>query len=210
MQIDGQGRASGTRAAPRRSSCRTPPMAARVMQYTSNVQVGGKIAAVGQRLLESVGTLDDEAGARVAGPRTARAARGEAGRRVKPARIRLPRAVDARRGARAARRSTAGRQAARRRPEPHSGDELPPGDAGGARRSERRRRACRSSAPTADGLHVGGMTRHRTLERSPAVAAPRRRSSPRRCRSSRTRPSARAARSAAASRMPIRRPNCRR
>ncbi len=28
-----------------------------VMQYTSNVQVGGKIAAVGQRLLESVGRM---------------------------------------------------------------------------------------------------------------------------------------------------------
>ena len=53
------------------------------------------------------------------------------------------------------------RQAARRRAEPHSGDELPPGHAGGARRSERAsRELSHIIKDAADGLRIGGMTRH--------------------------------------------------
>ncbi len=49
--------ASASRAEPPRSTCVTSPTAAREMQYTSDVQIGGRIASVGQRLIESVSRM---------------------------------------------------------------------------------------------------------------------------------------------------------
>jgi uncharacterized protein len=56
MQIDGKGAVGFTRGT---ASVELKEQAAAetVMQYTSDVQVGGRIAAVGQRLLESVGKM---------------------------------------------------------------------------------------------------------------------------------------------------------
>ena len=87
---------------------------------------------------------DDAAGARGAGPGTA--ARGSTRGRerlVKPAPFEYfrPRSLDE--ALDAAGRARRRRQAAGRRPEPDSGDELPAGDAGGAGRPERDRRARR-------------------------------------------------------------------
>ena len=56
--------ASDSRAARRRSIWPKQPDGGTVMTYSSDVQIGGRIAAVGQRLIESVGAHDDEAGAR--------------------------------------------------------------------------------------------------------------------------------------------------
>lgn len=56
MQIDGKGSVGYTRGSASISLADAPD-AQTAMQYTSNVQVGGKIAAVGQRLLESVGKM---------------------------------------------------------------------------------------------------------------------------------------------------------
>ena len=134
MQIDGKGGVGFVARIGDGRSRRRRRTAARVMTYSSDVQVGGRIAAVGQRLIESVGTDDDEAGARRA---ERRAAGARAGRRMKPAPFDYHRPRTPRRGAGAARRARRRRQAARRRPEPDSGDELPAGDAGGARRSQR-------------------------------------------------------------------------
>ena len=102
------------------------------------------------------------------------------------------------------------RQAAGRRPEPDSGDELPARAAGAADRPQPRRRA---RPRRADG-------RRRPAHRRDDAAAPARarsrrrararRSSPRRRRTSPIRRSATAARSAAASRTPTRPPSCRR
>ena len=56
MQIDGKGAVGYTKGTASIALADAPD-AATTMQYTSNVQVGGKIAAVGQRLLESVGKM---------------------------------------------------------------------------------------------------------------------------------------------------------
>jgi uncharacterized protein len=55
MQIDGKGGVGFTKGTA--SIDLREQDGATVMDYTSNVQVGGKIAAVGQRLLESVGKM---------------------------------------------------------------------------------------------------------------------------------------------------------
>jgi carbon monoxide dehydrogenase subunit G len=56
MVIDGKGGVGFTKGTARIALDEQPgPMT--VMTYTSDVQVGGKIAAVGQRLLESVGKM---------------------------------------------------------------------------------------------------------------------------------------------------------
>jgi carbon monoxide dehydrogenase subunit G len=54
LQIDGKGAVGHTRGTAQ-IALSDAADGGTVMQYTSNVQVGGKIAAVGQRLLESVG-----------------------------------------------------------------------------------------------------------------------------------------------------------
>jgi uncharacterized protein len=54
LHIDGKGAVGHTRGTAR-IELSDAADGGTVMQYTSNVQVGGKIAAVGQRLLESVG-----------------------------------------------------------------------------------------------------------------------------------------------------------
>ena len=56
MQIDGKGSVGYTKGTASIALADAPDSAT-TMQYTSNVQVGGKIAAVGQRLLESVGKM---------------------------------------------------------------------------------------------------------------------------------------------------------
>ena len=56
MQIDGKGSVGYTKGTASIALAEAPD-ATTAMQYTSNVQVGGKIAAVGQRLLESVGKM---------------------------------------------------------------------------------------------------------------------------------------------------------
>ena len=56
MQIDGKGSVGYTKGTASITLAEAPD-ATTAMQYTSNVQVGGKIAAVGQRLLESVGKM---------------------------------------------------------------------------------------------------------------------------------------------------------
>lgn len=75
MQIDGKGGVGYTKGTAS-IALSDAPDGTTAMQYTSNVQVGGKIAAVGQRLLESVGkmmmrqaldSLERELQARVAG-----------------------------------------------------------------------------------------------------------------------------------------------
>ena len=55
MQIDGKGALGFTRGTA--SIDLQEADGATIMTYTSNVQVGGKIAAVGQRLVESVGRM---------------------------------------------------------------------------------------------------------------------------------------------------------
>ena len=55
MQIDGKGRFGFTRGEAR--VVLTPDGAGTVMHYSADLQVGGKIAAVGQRLLDSVSKL---------------------------------------------------------------------------------------------------------------------------------------------------------
>ena len=55
MQIDGKGRAGFTRGTARVEL--VPEVAGSVMKYSDDLQVGGKIAAVGQRLLDSVSRL---------------------------------------------------------------------------------------------------------------------------------------------------------
>ena len=56
MQIDGKGSVGYTKGTASIALAEAPDDST-TMQYTSNVQVGGKIAAVGQRLLESVGKM---------------------------------------------------------------------------------------------------------------------------------------------------------
>ena len=56
MQIDGKGAVGFTKGTAT-ISLDEQPGPATVMTYTSDVQIGGKIAAVGQRLLESVGRM---------------------------------------------------------------------------------------------------------------------------------------------------------
>ena len=55
MQIDGKGRFGFTRGVARVELI--PDGAGSVMRYSADLQVGGKIAALGQRLLESVSKL---------------------------------------------------------------------------------------------------------------------------------------------------------
>lgn len=55
MQIDGKGRFGFTRGTAKVEL--TPDAAGSVMHYSADLQVGGKIAAVGQRLLDSVSKL---------------------------------------------------------------------------------------------------------------------------------------------------------
>jgi carbon monoxide dehydrogenase subunit G len=55
MQIDGKGRAGFTRGSAKVELA--PDGAGTVMHYSADLQVGGKIAAVGQRLLDSVSRL---------------------------------------------------------------------------------------------------------------------------------------------------------
>jgi len=55
MQIDGKGRAGFTRGTAKVEL--VPEGAGSVMHYSADLQVGGKIAAVGQRLLDSVSKL---------------------------------------------------------------------------------------------------------------------------------------------------------
>ena len=55
MQIDGKGRAGFTRGTAKVELL--PDGAGSVMHYSADLQVGGKIAAVGQRLLDSVSKL---------------------------------------------------------------------------------------------------------------------------------------------------------
>jgi len=55
MQIDGKGRAGFTRGTA--SVELSPDGAGSMMHYSADLQVGGKIAAVGQRLLDSVSKL---------------------------------------------------------------------------------------------------------------------------------------------------------
>lgn len=56
MVIDGKGAVGFTRGTAT-ITLEEQPGPITVMTYTSDVQIGGKIAAVGQRLLESVGTM---------------------------------------------------------------------------------------------------------------------------------------------------------
>ena len=56
MRIDGKG-AVGFTSGTATIELQEQPGPVTVMNYTSDVQVGGKIAAVGQRLLESVGKM---------------------------------------------------------------------------------------------------------------------------------------------------------
>ena len=56
MQIDGKGAVGFTKGAAT-IALDEQPGPVTVMTYTSDVQIGGKIAAVGQRLLESVGKM---------------------------------------------------------------------------------------------------------------------------------------------------------
>jgi carbon monoxide dehydrogenase subunit G len=56
MQIDGKGAVGYTRGTAS-VSLEEQPDGTTLMQYSSDVQVGGRIAAVGQRLLESVGKM---------------------------------------------------------------------------------------------------------------------------------------------------------
>ena len=56
MQIDGKGNVGYTKGTASILLADTAD-AATTLQYTSNIQVGGKIAAVGQRLLESVSKM---------------------------------------------------------------------------------------------------------------------------------------------------------
>lgn len=55
MQIDGKGRAGFTRGTAKVELL--PDGAGTIMHYSADLQVGGKIAAVGQRLLDSVSKL---------------------------------------------------------------------------------------------------------------------------------------------------------
>ena len=55
MQIDGKGRAGFTRGTAKVELA--PDGAGSIMHYSADLQVGGKIAAVGQRLLDSVSRL---------------------------------------------------------------------------------------------------------------------------------------------------------
>ena len=59
MQIDGKGGVGFTKgtATIELAKINDPPGPVTVMSYTSDVQVGGRIAAVGQRLLESVSKM---------------------------------------------------------------------------------------------------------------------------------------------------------
>jgi uncharacterized protein len=56
MQIDGKGSVGFTRGTAQ-VELTEPPEGGTLMTYTSDVQVGGKIASVGQRLIESVGKM---------------------------------------------------------------------------------------------------------------------------------------------------------
>ena len=56
MQIDGKGGVGFTKGTAT-ISLEEQPGPLTVMSYTSDVQIGGRIAAVGQRLLESVGKM---------------------------------------------------------------------------------------------------------------------------------------------------------
>jgi carbon monoxide dehydrogenase subunit G len=56
MQIDGKGPVGYTRGTAS-VDLEAQPNGTTLMQYASDVQVGGRIAAVGQRLLESVGKM---------------------------------------------------------------------------------------------------------------------------------------------------------
>ena len=56
MHIDGKGAVGFTKGTAT-IALREEPGPVTVMQYSSDVQIGGKIAAVGQRLLESVGKM---------------------------------------------------------------------------------------------------------------------------------------------------------
>jgi len=56
MHIDGKGAVGFTKGTAA-IALREEPGPVTVMQYSSDVQIGGKIAAVGQRLLESVGKM---------------------------------------------------------------------------------------------------------------------------------------------------------
>ena len=56
MQIDGKGGVGFTRGTAQVELTEAPD-GATLMSYTSDVQVGGKIASVGQRLIESVGKM---------------------------------------------------------------------------------------------------------------------------------------------------------
>ena len=56
MEIEGKGAAGFTRGTAS-IDLQEQPGGGTVMHYSSNVQVGGRVAAVGQRLLESVGRM---------------------------------------------------------------------------------------------------------------------------------------------------------
>jgi uncharacterized protein len=56
MQIDGKGGVGFTKGTAT-ISLQERPGPVTLMTYTSDVQIGGKIAGVGQRLLESVGKM---------------------------------------------------------------------------------------------------------------------------------------------------------
>jgi carbon monoxide dehydrogenase subunit G len=57
MQIDGKGTAGFTRGTATIALADAPDVAGTLMTYSSDVQVGGRIASVGQRLMESVGKM---------------------------------------------------------------------------------------------------------------------------------------------------------
>ena len=57
MQIEGKGAAGFTRGTAAIELADAPDNAGTLMTYSSDVQIGGRIASVGQRLMESVGKM---------------------------------------------------------------------------------------------------------------------------------------------------------
>jgi carbon monoxide dehydrogenase subunit G len=57
MQIEGKGAAGFTRGTAAIELADAPDKAGTLMTYSSDVQIGGRIASVGQRLMESVGKM---------------------------------------------------------------------------------------------------------------------------------------------------------
>ena len=183
MVIDGKGGVGFTKGTAT-IALEEQPGPVTVMTYTSDVQIGGKIAAVGQRLLESVGKMMTKQAlealnkelkqVEVIVMKGAAAAREEPPRlRMKPAPFEYFRPQIARRSAVAARRARRRREAARGRAEPHPGDELQACDAVGAGRSERAAPSSATSRTARATLRIGGMTRQRAVERSTLVVRAR-------------------------------------